>query len=66
MCDECNTQQVGNDARVNKQSTFRDRLESQRNSLSRQLAQVETALHLLYSNPDAEKIHETLNRAGIF
>lgn len=48
-----------------KSSSFRDRLESRRNSLTRQLTQVEQALQLLYTNPDAEKIHEVLKRTGV-
>jgi hypothetical protein len=76
MCDTCNT---ATDAPVGyigggqmetksahlKESTLRDRLESRRNRLTQQLAQVEAALQLIYTNPDAEKIHDVLNRSGI-
>lgn len=48
-----------------KASSFRDRLESRRNSLTRQLTQVEQALQLIYTNPDAEKIHDVLKRTGV-
>jgi len=44
--------------------TLRDHLERKRNRLTQQLVQVEEALRLVYTNPDAEKIHETLKRAG--
>jgi hypothetical protein len=77
MCDGCNqTEAPSNyaDAGIKaqaqtkiggglKESTLRDRLEAHRNRLSRQLVQVEQALQLIYTNPDAEKIHEVLNRA---
>jgi hypothetical protein len=46
-------------------STFRKRLEARRNRLSRQLVEVEEALRLIYSNPDAERIYETFNRTGM-
>ena len=49
----------------NKESTFRNRLEARRNRLSRQLVEVEEALRLIYSNPDAERIHEIFERTGI-
>ena len=42
--------------------TMRDRLEEKRNRLMRQLAQIEVALQLIYTNPDAEKIYEVLDR----
>jgi hypothetical protein len=43
--------------------SLRDRLEAKRNRLTRELVQVEQALHLVYSNPDAEKNYEILRRA---
>jgi hypothetical protein len=46
-------------------STFRNRLEARRNRLSRQLVEVEEALRLIYSNPDAERMHEIFERTGI-
>jgi hypothetical protein len=52
---ECNTKLA--------EPTLRDRLESKRNRLTRQLVQVEEALRLIYADPNAEKIFETLNRA---
>lgn len=60
----CATSEAGNSAQT-KASSFRDRLESRRNSLTRQLTQVEQALQLIYTNPDAEKIHEVLKRTGV-
>ena len=48
-----------------KEDTLRDRLESLRNRLTRKLAQCEVALQLIYTNPDAEKIHDILSRSGI-
>ena len=80
MCDECNqTGAVEESAKGAqgygvagmqaetklKSSSFRDRLESRRNSLTRQLTQVEQALQLLYTNPDAEKTYEVLKRTGV-
>jgi hypothetical protein len=46
-------------------SNFRERLEARRNRLTRQLVEVEEALRLIYSNPDAERIYETFNRAAV-
>jgi len=54
--DQCNTKLA--------EPTLRDHLERKRNRLTQQLVQVEEALRLIYSNPEAEKIHETLKRAG--
>lgn len=72
MCDKVATDSpAGNSAMYascgteKKLSTFRDRLEARRNRLSRQLVEVEEALRLIYSNPDAERIHEILNRSGV-
>lgn len=78
MCDKCEDQtdspniggpaygEAGMQAKTNlKASSFRDRLEGRRNSLTRQLAQVEHALSLIYTNPDAEKIHEVLKSTGV-
>lgn len=79
MCDECNRTEAVNEVRGYgeagmaaeaksaqlKASSFRDRLESRRNSLTRQLTQVEQALQLLYTNPDAEKTYELLKRTGV-
>lgn len=44
--------------------TLRDRLESRRNRLTRQLVQVEEALRILYADPAAERTYETLKRAN--
>lgn len=57
--------QAGTQNLKNAAPSFRDRLERRRNLLTRQLAQVEAALQLVYTNPDAEKIHELLNRSGV-
>ena len=68
MCDGCErTEAVSADAGTAqlKSSSFRDRLESRRNSLTRQLTQVEQALQLLYTNPDAEKTYDILKRTGV-
>jgi hypothetical protein len=46
--------------------TLRDRLEQKRNRLTRQLVQVEEALRLIYADPNAEKIFETLRRPAGF
>ena len=81
MCDDCVKNDIVNEAMCAeakgygvagmesqaklKASSFRDRLESRRNSLTRQLTQVEQALQLLYTNPDAEKTYEILKRTGV-
>lgn len=75
MCDDCGkTQAPGyansgiamqQEARADKEfrePNFRDHLEQKRNRLTKQLAQVEVALQLIYTNPDAEKIYAILNR----
>ncbi len=77
MCDSCNQTEAPNSApgygRAGMAaeklevgaSNFRERLEARRNRLTRQLVEVEEALKLVYTNPDAERIHEVLNRSGV-
>ena len=73
MCDDCNTKQAeqaasgiygnaGSQLKQTPEPRFRHRLEEKRNRLTKQLVQVEAALQLVYTNPDAEKIYEVLNR----
>lgn len=45
--------------------TLRERLEKRRSKLAEQLARVEEALRVLYSNPEAERIVEVVNRSGV-
>ena len=71
MCDNCNqngpveTAGQGQIGPAGKELGVRERLDRRRNHLTAQLAQIDVALQLVYTNPDAEKIHEILNRSGV-
>jgi hypothetical protein len=72
MCDECKQAgsaqggyaQAGIEKSKLKENTLRERLERRQNQLTREIAQIAAALQLIYTNPDAERIVETFNRAG--
>jgi hypothetical protein len=59
---DCCVETVQSNLKEDRKPTLRDRLEEKRSRLAAQLARVDEALRLLYTNPDAEHIAEVFNR----
>lgn len=63
--DYCNEKMAADMCTEPSEPTLAFRLEQKRNRLTRELVEIEEALRLLYSDPNAEKIFATLKRARI-